>query len=70
MLRLHLSAPSVKPDAPTNVSVRKVEGRETWINVTWKLPSSWKSHDDFYDLIYQIKYKPAASSFHSEQVCV
>lgn len=58
----------LKPDPPTNVSVRKVEGKETWINVTWKLPSSWKSHDDFYDLIYQIKYKPAASSFHSEQI--
>lgn len=40
------------------------------MKITWNLPSSWKSHDDFYDLIYQVKYRPVMSSFHSEQVCI
>lgn len=64
-----LPVPSVKPDPPTNVAVREVEGEERWMKITWSLPSSWKSHDDFYDLIYQIKYRPTVSSFHYEQVC-
>lgn len=67
-LRSLLPVPPVKPDPPKNVSVAKVEGEETWMKVTWSLPSSWKSHDNFYDLIYQIKYRPTVSSFHFEQV--
>lgn len=67
LLRVSL-VPPVKPDAPKNVSVRKIEGEETWMKVTWNLPSSWKSHDNFYDMIYQIKYRPAVSSFHFDQV--
>ncbi|CAG11884.1 unnamed protein product [Tetraodon nigroviridis] len=58
----------LKPDPPANVSVRKVEEQEMWMKITWNLPSSWKSHDNFYDLIYQIKYRPAVSSFHFEQI--
>lgn len=38
------------------------------MKVTWNLPSSWKSHDNFYDMIYQVKYRPAVSSFHFDQV--
>lgn len=60
--------PPVKPDAPKNVSVRKIEGEDTWMKVTWSLPSSWKSRDNFYDMIYQIKYRPAVSSSHFDQV--
>lgn len=39
------------------------------MKVTWNLPSSWKSHDNFYDMIYQIKYRPAVSFLHFDQVC-
>lgn len=35
--------------------------------VTWSFPTSWKSQDSYYKLMYEIKYKPLRSSH--EQVC-
>ena len=63
-----LPAPSVKPDPPSNVMVRQIEGHETWLKVVWSLPTSWKSADNFYELIHEIKYRPDKSPFHQEQV--
>ncbi|XP_036931730.1 interleukin-6 receptor subunit alpha isoform X2 [Acanthopagrus latus] len=58
----------VKPDPPSNVMVRQIEGHETWLKVVWSLPTSWKSADNFYELIHEIKYRPDKSPFHQEQV--
>lgn len=67
-LTIFLPAPSVKPDPPSNVSVQQEEGQETKMKVTWSLPTSWKSHDNFYELIYEIKYRPLISPFEQDQV--
>lgn len=58
----------LKPDPPSNVMVRQVEGHETRMTVTWNLPTSWKQQDNYYDLTYEIKYRPAKSSFDNEQI--
>ncbi|XP_070822495.1 interleukin-6 receptor subunit alpha [Chaetodon trifascialis] len=58
----------LKPDPPSNVSVRPVEGQATKMKVTWSLPTSWKSQDNYYELTYEIKYKPLKSSFYHEQI--
>ncbi|XP_041799252.1 interleukin-6 receptor subunit alpha isoform X2 [Chelmon rostratus] len=58
----------LKPDPPSNVSVRPVERQATRMKVTWSLPTSWKSQDNYYELIYEIKYKPLRSSFYHEQI--
>uniref|UniRef100_A0A671X064 Interleukin 6 receptor n=1 Tax=Sparus aurata TaxID=8175 RepID=A0A671X064_SPAAU len=58
----------VKPDPPLNVTVRQIEGQETWLKVVWNLPTSWKSVDNFYELIHEMKYRPCISPFHQEQV--
>lgn len=63
-LILFLPAPSVKPDPPSEVSVRQEEGQEMRITVTWSFPISWKSQDSFYKLIYEIKYRPLKSFDH------
>lgn len=68
-LTIFLPAPTVKPDPPSDVKVQEVEGRETYMKVTWNFPISWKSEDSYYKLIYEIKYKPLTSSCNSEQVC-
>uniref|UniRef100_A0A3Q3VT65 Fibronectin type-III domain-containing protein n=1 Tax=Mola mola TaxID=94237 RepID=A0A3Q3VT65_MOLML len=52
----------LKPDPPSNVSVRQEEGQEKRLKVTWSLPTSWKSHDYYYDLIYELKYRPLSST--------
>lgn len=68
-LTIFLPAPTVKPDPPSDVKVKESKGKETYIKVTWNFPISWKSEDSYYKLIYEIKYKPLASSYHYEQVC-
>lgn len=68
-LTVFLPAPSVKPDPPSGVKVRKTAGRETYMKVTWNFPVSWKPEDFFFKLKYEIKYKPLTSSHAYEQVC-
>lgn len=56
------------PDPPSNVMAHPVERREKMIKVTWNLPITWKEKDDFYDLTYEVRYRPSNSS--NEQVCL
>ncbi|MEQ2262352.1 hypothetical protein XENORESO_008031 [Xenotaenia resolanae] len=58
----------LKPDPPSNVSAHPVENIEGMIKVTWNLPVTWKKQDNFYDIIYEIRYRPLTSS--NEQVNV
>ncbi|XP_029308039.1 LOW QUALITY PROTEIN: interleukin-6 receptor subunit alpha [Cottoperca gobio] len=58
----------LKPDPPSDVSVRKEEGQETRMTVSWNLPKSWKSQDRYYELIYEIKYRPLKSSLDYWQI--
>ncbi|KAG7282142.1 hypothetical protein CRUP_034889 [Coryphaenoides rupestris] len=53
-----------KPDPPSAVAVRVVEGQEKMLRVTWAFPCSWKLQDQYYELIYEISYKPATSPGH------
>lgn len=57
----------LKPNPPSDVSVRQEEGHETRMTATWGLPVSWKSQDSYYELLYEIKYQPFSSLFHHEQ---
>ncbi|XP_061885880.1 interleukin-6 receptor subunit alpha [Entelurus aequoreus] len=52
----------LKPDPPAGVSVRQEVGQETRISVNWNFPASWKSQDNYYELIYELKYQPVNSS--------
>ncbi|KAM7420816.1 hypothetical protein PAMA_015164 [Pampus argenteus] len=52
----------LKPNPPSGVSVQQEEGQESKMRVTWSLPTSWKSQDRHYELIYEIKYQPCSSS--------
>ncbi|XP_051261901.1 interleukin-6 receptor subunit alpha [Dicentrarchus labrax] len=66
---LHFTPLNVlKPEPPSRVSVRQMEGQPTRMAVTWGIPNSWKSHYHYYKLIYEIKYQPLKSSFHYEQL--
>lgn len=58
----------LKPNPPSDVSVQQEEGQKTRMTVTWSLPISWKSQDSYYELIYEIKYRPLKSSFYHGQV--
>ncbi|XP_042345732.1 interleukin-6 receptor subunit alpha [Plectropomus leopardus] len=58
----------LKPNPPSDVSVRQEEGHETKLTATWSLPISWKSQDSYYALTYEIKYRPLKSSFYQNQV--
>nr|QJI54763.1 interleukin-6 receptor [Siniperca chuatsi] len=58
----------LKPDPPSHVSVRQEDGWEMKMTVTWSFPTSWKSHDYYYDLMYEVKYKPLMSSIDHEQI--
>ncbi|XP_068615049.1 interleukin-6 receptor subunit alpha [Brachionichthys hirsutus] len=58
----------LKPDPPSNVSVRQVEGQETRMKVTWSRPASWKPQDNHYELNYEIKYGPLGSSLSHQQI--
>lgn len=68
-LTIFLPPSTVKPDPPSGVKVQQVEGRKTYMKVSWNFPISWKSQDNYYKLIYEIRYKPLKSSFNIEQVC-
>ncbi|XP_028281656.1 interleukin-6 receptor subunit alpha [Parambassis ranga] len=58
----------LRPDPPSDVSIRQVEGHETRIQVTWNLPSTWKLNDRDFALIYEVKYRPSMSSVNNDQV--
>lgn len=51
----------LKPDPPYNVSIQSEAGLNQPLTVTWKPPFSWKFQDRFYQLIYEIRYKPVVS---------
>lgn len=51
----------LKPDPPYNVSVQPLAGLSQSLMITWKPPYTWKFHDQFYELIYEIRYKPSMS---------
>ncbi|CAG6015417.1 unnamed protein product [Menidia menidia] len=57
----------LKPDPPSSVSVHQKEGHERRMRITWNLPASWKERDNFYDIVYELKYRPLGSS--EEQIC-
>ncbi|XP_067304914.1 interleukin-6 receptor subunit alpha [Pseudorasbora parva] len=46
----------IKPDPPTRVVVRAVEGQKQMLKVSWSYPSSWKH--GFYNLHFQLRYRP------------
>uniref|UniRef100_A0A8C6U0V2 Fibronectin type-III domain-containing protein n=1 Tax=Neogobius melanostomus TaxID=47308 RepID=A0A8C6U0V2_9GOBI len=51
----------IKPDHPYNVSVQPLPGLNRALMVTWRPPHTWKSKDRFYELDYEIRYKPLPS---------
>lgn len=52
----------VKPDPPTNVEVRPVEGRNNILKVSWSYPRTWKI--GYYFLHFYLRYRPQ----HAEKV--
>ncbi|XP_031155135.1 interleukin-6 receptor subunit alpha isoform X2 [Sander lucioperca] len=62
-LRHFIPMDILKPDPPSDVSVRQEEGQEMRMTVNWSLPISWMPHDHYYKLIYEIQYRPLKSSF-------
>ncbi|XP_043116136.1 interleukin-6 receptor subunit alpha [Puntigrus tetrazona] len=46
----------IKPDPPSQVSVRAVEGKKHRLNVSWSYPNTWKH--GFYALHFQLRYRP------------
>ncbi|KAL3980733.1 farnesyl diphosphate synthase [Sarotherodon galilaeus] len=58
----------LKPDPPSNVSVRQEKGKKNRLTVSWNLPTSWKVQDNFYKLIYEVKYNPVKPSIGNEQI--
>ncbi|XP_077432809.1 interleukin-6 receptor subunit alpha [Vanacampus margaritifer] len=58
----------LKPDPPSAVSVRQEVGHETRMRVIWTVPASWKSQDNYYKLVYELKYQPVGSSPSSMQL--
>ncbi|KAK9960822.1 hypothetical protein ABG768_008656 [Culter alburnus] len=46
----------IKPDPPSNVSVRPVEGQKHNLKVFWSYPSSWKH--GYYVLHFELRYRP------------
>ncbi|XP_016387479.1 uncharacterized protein LOC107723404 isoform X1 [Sinocyclocheilus rhinocerous] len=45
----------IKPDPPTRVVVRAVEGQKHMLKVSWSYPSSWKH--GFYALHFDLRYR-------------
>ena len=68
-LTVFLPAPPVKPDPPSDVSVRQEVGQETRLMVTWRPPPTWNPEGKYYQLMYEMKYKPISPSAYHEQVC-
>ncbi|XP_061144531.1 interleukin-6 receptor subunit alpha [Syngnathus typhle] len=58
----------LKPDPPSAVSVRQEVGYENRMTVNWNFPASWKSHDNYFELVYQLKYQPVDSSSSNLQL--
>uniref|UniRef100_A0A669BAD3 Fibronectin type-III domain-containing protein n=1 Tax=Oreochromis niloticus TaxID=8128 RepID=A0A669BAD3_ORENI len=58
----------LKPDPPSNVTVRQEKGKKKRLTVSWNLPTSWKVQDNFYKLIYEVKYNPVKPSIGNEQI--
>ncbi|XP_041708876.1 interleukin-6 receptor subunit alpha isoform X2 [Coregonus clupeaformis] len=46
----------VKPDPPSSVVVRGVEGQERRLRVGWAVPHSWKERDRYHELLYELRY--------------
>ncbi|XP_037309786.2 interleukin-6 receptor subunit alpha isoform X2 [Pungitius pungitius] len=57
----------LKPGPPSGVTVRTEEGQETRMTVAWRLPKSWRPQGPFYELIYEIKYRPLESTLSHGQ---
>ncbi|CAL8256547.1 unnamed protein product [Boreogadus saida] len=60
-LQIFIPMGIIKPEPPSAVSVRAVEGYERLLKVSWRFPCSWKRHDQYYELVYEIQYRPASS---------
>ncbi|XP_077577361.1 aquaporin-10a isoform X1 [Stigmatopora nigra] len=58
----------LKPDPPSALTVRQDVGQENRMLVSWTFPSSWKSQDNYYALVYQLRYRPVDSSSSSMQL--
>ncbi|XP_055780978.1 uncharacterized protein LOC129857081 isoform X6 [Salvelinus fontinalis] len=46
----------IKPDPPSSVVVRGVEGQEKRLRVSWAVPHSWKERDRYHELLYELRY--------------
>ncbi|XP_038832143.1 uncharacterized protein LOC120030780 isoform X5 [Salvelinus namaycush] len=46
----------IKPDPPSSVVVRGVEGQERRLRVSWAVPHSWKERDRYHELLYELRY--------------
>eukprot|EP00063_Salmo_salar_P067100 XP_014041935.1 PREDICTED: uncharacterized protein LOC106595086 [Salmo salar] len=46
----------IKPDPPSSVVVRGVEGQERRLRVGWAVPHSWKERDRYHELLYELRY--------------
>ncbi|KAA0703194.1 Interleukin-6 receptor subunit alpha [Triplophysa tibetana] len=46
----------LKPDPPTKVEVRPVEGRNNLLKVSWSYPRSWEN--SYYILHFHLRYRP------------
>ncbi|KAF3702229.1 Interleukin-11 receptor subunit alpha [Channa argus] len=55
----------LKPNPPESVSVNKIEGFPKRLNVSWRFPSSWPTHNAF-PLLFHIRYRPQGSVYWSE----
>ncbi|XP_076010038.1 interleukin-6 receptor subunit alpha [Genypterus blacodes] len=48
----------LKPDPPSDVRVRQEEGQERRMTISWSSPTSWKHQDAYYELMYELSYRP------------
>ncbi|XP_012994917.3 interleukin-6 receptor subunit alpha isoform X2 [Esox lucius] len=51
-----LDISKLKPDPPSNIQVRVVEGQERRLWVSWSIPRSWKERDLYHELRYELRY--------------
>ncbi|XP_052002348.1 interleukin-6 receptor subunit alpha-like [Xyrauchen texanus] len=57
----------IKPDHPTNVVVRAIEGQKNTLKVSWTYPSTWRH--GYYNLKFQLRYRPLqAQEYQSQSV--
>lgn len=69
-LTVFVPHPSVKPDPPSDITAKQVEGSERKIEVTWNSPPTWKEKDLFYGLKYEIRYRQVTSAFEQVSYCL